>query len=120
MASEAEKAVTAEEVPQEQAEEAPKDGETPPMHRPRRLTKPDVSRHKAEVDEMHNKLKERKNNIEAINDKIRQIQSGGSRNSDSPVYDRLKKLRSDWDAALVCLSLSSHLCCDLIDRLHAC
>ena len=120
MDPEAEKAVTAEEVPQEQAEEAPKDGEAPSMHRPKRLTKPDVSRHKAEVDEMHNKLKERKNNIEAINDKIRQIQSGGSRNSDSPVYDRLKKLRLDWDAALVCLTLSSHLCYDLIDRLHAC
>ena len=58
MDPEAEKAVTAEEVPQEQAEEAPKDGEAPSMHRPKRLTKPDVSRHKAEVDEMHNKAAE--------------------------------------------------------------
>ncbi len=48
----------------------------------------------AEVDEMHDKLKERKNNIDAINDKIRQMQSGGNRNPDNHLYDRLKKLRT--------------------------
>lgn len=98
---EAEKAVTAEEVPQPVAEEAPKDGEPAPAPRPKRLPKPDSARHKAEVDEMHNKLKERKNSIDAINDKIRQMQSGGSRNADNSLYDRLKKLRVDWDGALV-------------------
>lgn len=100
--------MTAEEVPQPVAEEAPKDGESPPMPRPKRLPKPDVSRHKAEVDEMHNKLKERKNNIDAINDKIRQMQSGGHRNAESGLYDRLKALKVDWDAALVSPQPCSH------------
>lgn len=104
MGSEAEKPMTAEDVPQPVAEEGPKEGESPPSARPKRLSKPDVSRHKAEVDEMHNKLKERKTNIDAINDKIRQMQSGGNRNPDNHLYDRLKKLRLDWDAALVRLS----------------
>ena len=101
MGSEVEKPVTAEDVPQPVAEEGPKEGESHPSARPKRLPKPDVSRHKAEVDEMHNKLKERKNNIDAINDKIRQMLSGGNRNADNHLYDRLKKLRLDWDAALV-------------------
>ncbi len=100
MGSEVEKPVTAE-VPQPVADEGPKEGESPPSARPVKPKKPDVARHKVEVDEMHVKLKERKNNIDAINDKIRQMQSGGNRNPDNHLYDRLKKLRLDWDAALV-------------------
>ena len=119
MGSEDEKPVTAEDVPQPVAEEGPKDGEAPLAPRPKRLVKPDVSRHKAEVDEMHNKLKERKNNIDAINDKIRQMQSGGNRNPDNHLYDRLKKLRLDWDAALVSLILLPTFPRALIESLHA-
>lgn len=119
MGTEVEKPVTAEDVPQPVADEGPKEGESAPSARPKKPQKPDVARHKLEVDEMHVKLKERKNNIDAINDKIRQMQSGGNRNPDNHLYDRLKKLRTDWDAALVSPIPLPTFGPALIEALHA-